>query len=160
MSFLDSLENNLKAMEGTEASGLDDRMRRENERQRAVASAPWARKLRSAAYAQALMERASRAGYKIRTKVNVLWIGDTLRLEARGHRLELRPTPEGILAVRLKHQEEVKRELIDLAGTPDALLEELDGGPGAAKERGRRVGSTRSRGSGVKQKHCATNTHE
>ncbi len=123
MSFLDSLENNLKAMEGTEASGLDDRMRRENERQRAVASAPWARKLRSAAYAQALMERASRAGYKIRTKVNVLWIGDTLRLEARGHRLELRPTPEGILAVRLKRQEEVKRELIDLAGTPDALLE-------------------------------------
>ncbi len=124
MSFLDSLENNLKAMEGTEASGLDDRKRKEIERQRVVASAPWAEKLKHAPYTKALMERASRSGYQIRVKVDIVWLGDVLRLEARGHRLELRPTPQGILAVQLKGKDELKRELVDLAGAPEALLDD------------------------------------
>jgi hypothetical protein len=123
MSFLDSLENNLKALEGTEPSGLDDRKRKEIERQRAAASAPWAEKLKRAAYTKAMMERASRAGYQVRVKVDIIWLGDTLRMEARGHRFELRPTPEGILAVQLKGKDELKRELIDLAGAPEALLD-------------------------------------
>jgi len=46
MSFLDNLENNLKAMESLEASGLDDRKRRELERERSIASAPWAERLK------------------------------------------------------------------------------------------------------------------
>jgi hypothetical protein len=122
MSFLDSLENNLKALEATAPSGLDDRKRKEIERQRAEASAPWADKLKRAPYTQALMEQASRAGYQIRTKVTFVWLADTLRMEARGYRFELRPTPRGILAVHLKGIDELHRELIDLAATPEALL--------------------------------------
>ena len=122
MSFIDSLENNLKTLEGTEPSGLDDRQRKEIERRRAAAAAPWAVKLKCAPYTRALMEQASRAGYQIRTKVNFVWLGGTLRMEARGHRFDLRPTPEGIVAVHLRGGEELKREPLDLAGTPEVLV--------------------------------------
>lgn len=122
MSFLDSLENSLKALEGNEPSGFDDRKRKDVERQRVAASAPWAEKLKRAPFTQTLMEQASRAGYQIRTKMSFMWLGDTLRMEARGHRFELRPTPRGILSVHLKGNVELKSELIDLAGTPDGLL--------------------------------------
>jgi len=124
MSFLDSLENNLKALEGTEPSGLDNKKRREIERRREAATAPWAAKLKCAPYTQAIMDQASRAGYRMRTKVNIVWLGDTLRLEARGHRLELRPTTDGIVAVRLTGAEELKREPVELAGAPGVLLED------------------------------------
>ena len=124
MSFLDSLENNLKALEGTEHAGLDDYKRRESERQRTAAAAPWAEQLKCAPYTQTLMQQATRAGYQIRTKVNFVWIGTTLRLEARSHRLELRPTADGIAAVYLKGAVELKREKVDLAGSPDAILKE------------------------------------
>ena len=43
-------------------------------------------------------------------------------LEARGHRFELRPTPQGIAAVHLKGNAELKREAIDLGGSPETLL--------------------------------------
>src|ERR1700733_7299565 len=122
MSFLDSLENSLKALEGTEHAGLDDYKRRESERHRTAAPAPWAEKLKASPFTQALMQQASRAGYQIRTKVNFVWIGTTLRLEARNHRLELRPAADGIAAVYLKDAEELKRELIDLAGKPESIL--------------------------------------
>jgi hypothetical protein len=122
MSFLDSLENNLKALEGTEHAGLDDYKRRESERKRTAAAAPWAERLKTSPYVQALMQQGSRAGYQIRMKVNFVWIGTTLRLEARNHRLELRPTGEGIVALYLKGAEEVRREMIDLNGNPDAIL--------------------------------------
>jgi hypothetical protein len=124
MSFLDSLENNLKALEGTEAPGLDDRKRKELERQRAIAIAPWAEKLKKSSYTQTLMQQASRAGYPIRTKLNFVWLRDVLRVEARGHRFELRPTPDGIVAVHMKGTAELKREAIDLGGKPDALLQD------------------------------------
>jgi hypothetical protein len=124
MSFLDSLENNLKALEGNEHAGLDDYKRRESERHRTAAAAPWAEKLKNSPYTQALMQQATRAGYQLRTKVNFVWIGTILRLEARSHRLELRPTAEGIAAVYLKGAAELKREIIDLAGTPDAILKD------------------------------------
>ena len=124
MSFLDSLENNLKALEGTEHAGLDDHKRKESERQRTAAAAPWAEKLKHSPYTQTLMQQATRAGYQIRTKVNFVWLGTTLRLETRTHRLELRPTADGVAAVFLKGTEEVKRELIDLATSPDVILGE------------------------------------
>jgi len=44
------------------------------------------------------MQLATRAGFSRRTKVNFIWLGTTLRLEARGSKLELRPTPQGIVA--------------------------------------------------------------
>ena len=122
MSFLDSLENNLKALEGTEHSGLDDFKRRESERRRTAAAAPWAEQLKRSPYTQALMQQATRAGYQIRTKVNFVWIGTTLRLEALNHRLELRPTAEGVAAVFQKGTAELRTGIIDLSGSPEALL--------------------------------------
>jgi hypothetical protein len=122
MSFLDSLENSLKALEGTEQSGLDEHKRKDSERRRAAAAAPWAERLKSSPYTQALMQQATRAGYQIRTKINFVWIGTTLRLEGRNHRLELRPTAEGIAVVQLKDGVELKQEQIDLTGKPEEIL--------------------------------------
>ena len=122
MSFLDSLENSLKALEGTEQSGLDEHKRKDSERRRAAASAPWAERLKNSPYTQALMQQATRAGYQIRTKVNFLWIGTTLRLEGRNHRMELRPTPEGIDVVYLKGGVELNQQRIDLNGKPEDIL--------------------------------------
>jgi hypothetical protein len=122
MSFLDSLENSLKALEGTEQSGLDEHKRKDSERRRAAASAPWAERLKNSPYTQALMQQATRAGYQIRTNVNFLWIGTTLRLEGRNHRMELRPTPEGIDVVYLKGGVELNQQRIDLNGKPEDVL--------------------------------------
>lgn len=123
MSFLDNLENNLKALEGRD-EGLDDSRRRESERDRRLAIAPWAERLKREPYAEALMSQATLAGRQRRMKVNLSWIDTTLRLEARDHRLELRPTPEGIVAVFLRDNEEVKRTPVDLASDPRGLTDE------------------------------------
>lgn len=124
MSFLDSLENNLKAMEGRDAAGLDDRRRRESEREASRASAPWAELLRKSSFSSALMQQATRAGFRMRTKVNLVWLDTTLRLEARGHRLELRPTPTGVDAVFLHQAKETKRHPVDLNADPAPLVAE------------------------------------
>lgn len=123
MSFLDNLENNLKAMEGRDATGLDDRKQRELDRKHAVATGPWADELKKGPYAAAIMQQATRAGYRIRTKVNLVWMGSTLRLEARGHKLELRPTSSGVIAVFSKGNTETSREEIDLSDTPAPLVD-------------------------------------
>jgi hypothetical protein len=124
MSFLDNLENNLKALESRDEGGLDESRRRDRDRELAVAAAPWAERLKREPFAQTLMQQATVAGRQRRTKVNLMWIGTTLRLEARGHRLELRPGPKGVSAVFLKGPEEVRQELVDLAGDPQKLTSE------------------------------------
>jgi hypothetical protein len=118
MSFLDNLENNLKALESRDEGGLDENRRRDRDRELAIAAAPWAERLKSEPFAGKLMQQATVAGRQSRTKVNLMWIGTTLRLEARGHRLELRAGPKGIAAVFLKGSEEVGREPVDLSGDP------------------------------------------
>ncbi len=122
MSFLDNLENNLKALESRDEGGIDESRRRERERELAIAAAPWAERLKAAPFTQALMQQATLAGRQRRTKVNLLWIGTTLRLEARGHRLEMRPGPEGVSAVFLRGTEEVRREPVDLSGSSQKLI--------------------------------------
>jgi len=122
MSFLDNLENNLKALESRDQGGLDERGRREAERERAKASAPWADQLKKAAWTQALMQKVTRAGHQRRIKVNLLWIGTTFRLEALGHRMELRPQPAGIIAVFLQGPQELEQQEVDLAGDPEKLI--------------------------------------
>lgn len=117
MSFLDNLENNLKAMESLEATGLDDRKRREADREQAIASAPWAERLKNSAYVGKLMRDLTRAGFARRMKVNFVWIGRSLRLEAMDDRVELEPTPRGVEAVFPDH-----RLPVDLDGEPDALI--------------------------------------
>jgi hypothetical protein len=121
MSFLDNLENNLKALESREEGGLDESRRRGRERDLAIAAAPWAERLKREPFAQTLMRQATLAGRQCRIKVNLMWIGTTLRLEARGHRLELRPGPEGVAAVFLRGSEEVGKEPVDLASDPGRL---------------------------------------
>ncbi len=123
MSFLDNLESNLKALEGRD-EGLDDARRRESERERVMAAAPWADRLKHEPYAEALMREATLAGRERRMKVNLAWIGTTLRLEARGHRLELRPTPGGVVAVFLREAEETRSQPVDLADHPRQLAAE------------------------------------
>jgi hypothetical protein len=121
MSFLDSLENNLKSLESRDEGGLDQSTRRDRERDLAIAAAPWAERLKRDPYTQTLMQQATVAGRQRRIKVNLLWIGTTLRLEARGHRLELRPGPKGVAAVFLRGPEEVRQEPVDLSVDPQKL---------------------------------------
>ncbi len=122
MSFLDSLENNLKALESLEAGGLDESKRREAERQYAVAAAPWAERLKTGPYAPALIQQSIRAGHSRRMKIHLAWIGTTLRLEARGLHLELRPAPAGVDVVFLDGGKEIRRTAIDLTGGPEELV--------------------------------------
>lgn len=119
MSFLDNLENNLKALESLEPGGLDDRKRREVEREQAIAAAPWAERLKKSPLVGKLMRDLTRAGFARRMKVNFVWIGRSLRLEALDERLELQPTPRGVEAVFPDH-----RVPVDLDGEPDALIRE------------------------------------
>jgi hypothetical protein len=122
MSFLDSLENNLKALESREEGGLDESRRRDRDRELALAVAPWAERLKREPFAQSLMQQATLAGRQRRIKVNLMWLDTTLRLEARGHRLELRPAREGIIAVFLRDAEEQGQEPVNLAEDPHALV--------------------------------------
>jgi gluconate kinase len=122
MSFLDSLENNLKALESREDGGVASTKSRDQERSKAKAEAPWAERLRNDPWTQKLMQDVTRAGFQRRTKVNLVWMGSTLRMEARRLRLELRPEVDGITAVYLNGQEEAKRERVDLKQDPGGLI--------------------------------------
>ncbi|MGA2715494.1 MAG: hypothetical protein ABSG41_20530 [Bryobacteraceae bacterium] len=121
MSFLDNLENNLKALESRE-EGLDNTRRREVDRGQSLAIAPWAERLKREPYAQDLMRQASIAGRERRMKVNLAWLDTRLRLEARGHRLELRPTPNGIVAVFLRGADAIGQKPVNLADNPQKLI--------------------------------------
>ena len=127
MSFLDNLESNLKSMESREERG-DQKGRnaksREFERARTQASAVFAEQLRKGPYAAELLKQATRLGHAMRTKVHLAWLGTTLRLEARGSKLELRPTPRGVVAVFIENNEEVRSAPVDLGGNPESLARE------------------------------------
>src|SRR3979411_242580 len=103
MSFLDSLENNLKALEAQDerdpARAAEIRKRREEDRANALAAAPHAEELRNGQFTSALLDHATRIGHSLRTKVQITWIDTTLRLQAKDRRLELQPTAEGVRAV-------------------------------------------------------------
>jgi hypothetical protein len=125
MSFLDNLENNLKALESRDDAGQTagrDQRARESERAAAQAAAPWAEELKKGPYTAELLKQAARVGHAMRTKVHIAWLGSTLRLEAREQRLELRPTARGIVAVYLGNNQESRSEPIDLKGSPEALV--------------------------------------
>jgi hypothetical protein len=124
MSFLDSLENNLKSVESAgegEIVGRDE-VRRNAERERQNAIAPAAEQLKASPFTAELMSQAVREGHRLRTKVYISWIGTTLRLDARERRLELRPLPDGVHAVFLTNNEETESRVIDLGGAPGDLV--------------------------------------
>ena len=123
MSFLDNLENSLKNLESREERDPGEHLRKEDERVRARAAAPWAEKLKTSEYTQRLFEQAAIAGHRIRTKIYMAWIESTLRLEARERRLELRPTPDGITAFMIEPEGSTQTLPVDLNGSPEELLE-------------------------------------
>jgi hypothetical protein len=124
MSFLDNLESTLKNLESQEERDPNANARRESERARTLAAAPWAEKLKQSPYTHELMNAAAAAGHRIRTKIYMAWLGTTFRLEARGRKLELRPTADGIIAVFLEENEEIRSEPVNLDDNPQSLLTE------------------------------------
>ena len=125
MSFLDNLENNLKSLESSE-QGKDDAERahraRESERAQAQAVAPYAEQLKKSPFTAELLNQAARVGFSMRTKVHVAWLGSMLCLEAREKRLELRPTPQGIVAGYFEDGRETRTEACDLTGSAEDLV--------------------------------------
>jgi hypothetical protein len=114
MSFSDNLENTLK--------NLEARQERERPSPRKNRRDPVAvENLRGSRFAAELLSAATRIGHGYRTKVHIFWLGGTLRLEAREHRLEVRPTPEGLIAVFLVGGAETHREKVSLDGKAEAL---------------------------------------
>jgi hypothetical protein len=122
MSFLDNLENNLKSLETQEERDVSAHRRREAERAEALAAAPFAEELKTSSYTKELMDKAAETGHKLRTKVYMAWLGTTLRLEALGKKLELRPTSTGVQAVFLDGTEEVKSFPVNLKADPTELV--------------------------------------
>jgi len=125
MSFLDNLENSLKSLESSEegrASLESEQRLRERERMAAQAAAPSAEELKKGPFTTALLGDAARVGHALRTKIHIVWLGSTLRLEAREKRLELRPTAEGIVAARIENGREMRVEPLDLKGDPEQLI--------------------------------------
>lgn len=118
MGFLENLDNNLKSLESREerSRGRDrDHAGREAERVRARAAlAPYAEQLRKGTFTSDLMNEATRIGHGLRTKVYITWIDNTLRLEAREHRVELKPTPNGVIAQYFVNKEPTSQESVDL----------------------------------------------
>lgn len=130
MSYLDNLESNLKNMESREersAPNRRDAKARGAERGRTQASAVYAEQLKKGAYAAGLLRDATRLGHSTRTKVHIAWLGTTLRLEARGRKLELRPTPEGVIAAFFEGGAQVRTAPVDLGGNPETLAREWMG---------------------------------
>ena len=129
MGFLDNLENSLKSLERQQERDGSEYLRREEEQMRRSAEAPWADQLRQSDFTGKLLDEAAAEGHRLRTKVYVAWLDTTLRLEARGRRLELRPTASGILAVFIPgpgDESTVERELpLALDSDPADLLRGL-----------------------------------
>jgi hypothetical protein len=122
MGFLDNLESNLKSLEGREErQSQQDNKRREADRAYARAAGEYAEQLKKGSFANEFLAHAVRIGHASRTKVNMVWIGGVLRVEARDRRLEFRPTPEGVRAVFFRDGEEMGSELTDLNGNPEAF---------------------------------------
>jgi hypothetical protein len=117
MSFLDSLESNLKALENREERDPEqmkrDQERRAAEKSRAEAIAPYAEQLKNGDFTRRLLDDTAVLGHKNRTKVHIAWLGDTLRLQARETRLELVPTPDGIEAHLIRSSGETTEPLDD-----------------------------------------------
>ncbi|MEZ5402677.1 MAG: hypothetical protein R2729_23585 [Bryobacteraceae bacterium] len=129
MSFLDNLENNLKALESREEQDpkamARARSAREAERAAALKRAPFEQELRDGPFSGALITACRRAGHARRIMVRPTWIGTVLRLEARwddvDRRLEIEATGDGARAVFYEGDERIQEERVDLKGPADAL---------------------------------------
>jgi hypothetical protein len=127
MSFLDNLENNLKALESREQKDPEVLAReaaaREANRSLALAIAPYSEALRNGPFKDGLLTACRELGHRRRMLVRPVWVESTLRLEAGAKRLELRPTPNGVLAVTFIDGKEHESTPIDLSSDPVKLAE-------------------------------------
>ena len=102
MSFLDNLENNLKALENREERDPEkikrEQDRREADRAAALARAPHWEALKNSPFTSDLLTECRAIGRGQRVLVQFTWLGETLRLDARTKRMELIPAPDGIVA--------------------------------------------------------------
>ena len=129
MSFLDNLENNLKAMESREEIDPEalkrQQAQRAAERSEALRRAPFELALKESAFAGDLIAACRKLGHAKRSMVRPTWLDSMLRLEARidgvDQRLELRPTGDGVQAVFLREGEEVSSEPVDLNSSAGEL---------------------------------------
>ena len=122
MSFLDNLENSLKSLESREERDPAEHQRREEKRNLARAAAPWAAKLKAAPFTQALFEQATIAGHRLRTKVYMSWFDNVLSLQAKDRKLELRPTPDGIIAAFIEADRQETLQPVRLESDPAELI--------------------------------------
>jgi hypothetical protein len=127
MSFLDNLENNLKALESRTERDPEALAReaaaREAARSLAIQAAPHAEALRNGPFKDGLLTACRDIGHRRRILVRPVWVDSTLRLEAGAKKLELRPTPEGVLAVSFVEGKEQESTPIDLSGDPVKVAE-------------------------------------
>src|SRR5579872_176187 len=103
MGYLDNLEDNLKALEKQDERDPEklkrEHQRREAERAAALLRAPHAEALKKSPFTMDLLGQCRAIGHGQRVLVQFTWLGETLRLDAKVKRMELVPTPEGIIAV-------------------------------------------------------------
>jgi hypothetical protein len=127
MSFLDNLENNLKAMESRTERDPEALAReaaaREAARTAALEIAPHAEALRNGPFKDGLLTACRDIGHRKRTLVRPVWVDSTLRLEAGAKKLELRPSPSGVFAVFFDAGREQANIPLDLASDPVKLAE-------------------------------------
>jgi hypothetical protein len=127
MSFLDNLESNLKALESRNERDPEALAReaatREAARSVALQIAPHAQALRNGAFKDGLLTACQKIGHSRRILVRPVWLDSTLRLEAGTKKLELRPTPSGVLAVFFDGGKELESTPIDLSSDPVKVAE-------------------------------------
>jgi hypothetical protein len=114
MGFLDNLENSLKSLESQGERDSAEAERRARDKAQAIA--PWAEKLKQAPYTRVLMEEATKAGHKLRTKVYMSWMDGMFCLQARDRKLNLQPTGTGVVAYFIERDGSERQEAVDLNG--------------------------------------------
>ena len=124
MGFLDNLENSLKSLENVNEreEGVGAKNRRETERANRIALQPYVEKLRKSAFTDKLLRAAHQASFRIRARISAVWIGDILRFELPGKRLELRPGPNGVAAISTLNGVPEEPLSVDFEGDPEDLL--------------------------------------
>jgi hypothetical protein len=129
MGFLDNLENNLKALESREekdpAALARQAAERDAARSVALQIAPHADALRNGPFKDGLLTACRDIGHRRRILVRPVWVESTLRLEAGTKKMELRPTPDGVLAVFFDGGREQESTMVDLSSDPVQLAERL-----------------------------------
>ena len=134
MGFLDNLENNLKALENRNERDPEVLAReaaaRDAARSMALEIAPYAEALRNGPFKDGLLTACREIGHRNRILVRPVWVDSTLRLEAGARKLELRPTPSGVLAVFFDEGRDQESAPIDLSSDPVKLAEKWLEGKG------------------------------